>query len=248
MSSWTHLRHTEAAAAEIRRMAGAVRGLDPAMPVPSCPEWDLAGLVAHTGAVHRWAAAMVRDAAPKRYDRDAMDHGFPRDPAGWPGWLEEGAALLTDALTSRDPGTEMWGWAGDRHARFWSRRQLHETVVHRADVDLAAGRAPDVDEDVAADGVEEFLDVLPYARWRPLLAELRGDGRTLSWQAGTGAGWLVTLTPDGYTWERSGAAGDVTVRAETAAELLLIAWRRRQPAAVEGDETLLRWWAERAMI
>jgi hypothetical protein len=25
----------------------------------------------------------------------------------------------------------MWAWGPDKHARFWSRRMLHETAVHR---------------------------------------------------------------------------------------------------------------------
>lgn len=258
MTEWTHLRHTEAAFEEIGRMAAVVRGRDGTAPVPTCPGWDLRELVAHTGAVHRWAAAMVRDAADHRYDRAAMDLGLPGDFAGYADWLEEGAVQLAEALKGRDPDTEMWGWAGERprRARFWSRRQLHETVVHRADAEIALGIVPEVDEDVAADGVAEFLDVLPYARWRPLLAELKGDGQTLAWRAETGPAWLVRLTPEGFAYERSDAPGgvaadvtaDVTVRAETTGDLMLALWGRREPAAVEGDAALLDWWRERAKI
>ncbi|GAA4188876.1 maleylpyruvate isomerase family mycothiol-dependent enzyme [Microbispora amethystogenes] len=248
MTEWTHLRHTEAAAAEIGRMAEVVRGQDGATPVPTCPGWDLRELVEHTGAVHRWAAAMVRDAADRRYDRAAMDHGFPEGFAEAADWLDAGAVQLTEALKSREPDTEVWGWAGDRSAAFWSRRQLHETVVHRADAEIALGLVPSIDEDVAIDGIEEFFDLLPYARWRPLLAELKGDGETISWRAETGGSWLVRLTPEGFAYERSDAPGDVTVRAETTGDLMLTLWGRREPAAVEGDAALLRWWRERAQI
>ncbi|MGW5260001.1 maleylpyruvate isomerase family mycothiol-dependent enzyme [Microbispora sp. NPDC004025] len=248
MTEWTHLRYTEAAAAEIGRMAGAVRGRDGATPVPTCPGWDLRALTEHTGAIHRWAAAMVRDAAPRRYDREAMDHGFPEDFAEAAGWLEAGGVLLTEALKSRDPDTEMWGWAEDRRARFWSRRQLHETVVHRADAEIALGITPRIDEDVAADGVEEFFAVLPYARWRPQVAELRSDGEAISWRTGTGLAWLVRLTHKGFTCERSEEAADVTVRVPTAGDLMLTLWNRREPDAVHGDDELLRFWRERARI
>ncbi|GIH59641.1 maleylpyruvate isomerase family mycothiol-dependent enzyme [Microbispora siamensis] len=250
MTEWTHLRHTEAAAAEIGRMAEVVRGRDGTTPVPTCPGWDLRELVEHTGAVHRWAAAMVRDAADRRYDRAAMDHGFPEDFAGHADWLEAGAVQLAEALKSRDPDTEVWGWAGDRsrRARFWSRRQLHETVVHRVDAEIALGIAPKMDEDVALDGVEEFFDLLPYARWRPLLAELRGDGEAISWRTGTGLAWLVRLTPEGFTYERSEGPADVIVRTPTAGDLMLTLWNRREPDAVHGDDELLRFWRERARI
>ncbi|MBE3009204.1 maleylpyruvate isomerase family mycothiol-dependent enzyme [Microbispora sp. NEAU-D428] len=250
MTEWTHLRHTEAAAAEIGRMAEVVRGRDGTTPVPTCPGWDLRELVEHTGAVHRWAAAMVRDAADRRYDRAGMDHGFPEDFAGHADWLEAGAVQLSEALKSRDPDTEVWGWAGDRsrRARFWSRRQLHETVVHRVDAEIALGIAPEMDEDVAIDGVEEFFDLLPYARWRPLLAELRGDGEAISWRTGTGLAWLVRLTPKGFTYERSEGPADVIVRAPTAGDLMLTLWNRLEPDAVHGDDELLWFWRERARI
>ncbi|MFI7625011.1 maleylpyruvate isomerase family mycothiol-dependent enzyme [Microbispora rosea] len=256
MTEWTHLRHTEAAAAEIGRMAEAVRGRDGTTPVPTCPGWDLRELVEHTGAIHRWAAAMVRDAAVRRYDRAAMDHGIPEDFAGHAEWLEAGAGQLAEALKGRDPDTEVWNWTGNRSARFWSRRQLHETVVHRADAEIALGIAPEMDEDVAADGVAEFFDILPYTRWQPLIAELRGDGETISWRTETGEAWLVRLTPEGFAYERSGARGDVaadvtadvTVRAETTGDLMLTLWGRREPGAVEGDTALLDWWRERARM
>ncbi|MEU8274449.1 maleylpyruvate isomerase family mycothiol-dependent enzyme [Microbispora bryophytorum] len=244
MTEWIHLRRTEAAGAQIGRMAEAVRGRDGATPVPTCPGWDLRELVEHTGAIHRWAAAMVRDAARRRYDRAAMDLGFPEDFVGHADWLEAGAVQLVEALKGRDPDDEVWNWTGDRSARFWSRRQLHETVVHRADAEIALGIAPEVDEDVAADGVAEFFDLLPHTRWRAQIAELRGDGETISWRTETGGAWLVRLTPEGFTYERSDApavTADVTVRAETSGELMLTLWGRREPGAAEGDAALLDW-------
>ncbi|MEU7936797.1 maleylpyruvate isomerase family mycothiol-dependent enzyme [Microbispora bryophytorum] len=251
MTEWTHLRRTEAASEQIGRMAEAVRGRDGATPVPTCPGWDLRELVEHTGAIHRWVAAMVRDAARRRYDRAAMDLGFPEDFAGHADWLEAGAVQLAEALKGRDPDDEVWNWTGDRSARFWSRRQLHETVVHRADAEIALGIAPQVAEDVAADGVAEFFDLLPHTRWRPQIAELRGGGETISWRTETGGAWLVRLTPEGFTYERSdvpAVTADVTVRAETTGELMLTLWGRREPGAAEGDAALLDWWRERAKI
>lgn len=248
MTEWTHLRYAEAAASEIDHMAGVVRGREGTVPVPSCPGWDLRALTEHTGSVHRWAAAIVRDAAPRRYDREAMDYGFPEDFAEAAGWLEAGGVLLTEALKSRDPDTGMWSWAGERNARFWSRRQLHETVVHRADAELALGVTPRIDEDVAADGVDEFFDVLPYARWQPRVAELRSDGEAIAWRTGTGLAWLVRLTRTGFAHERSEGPADVTVTVPTAGDLMLTLWNRREPDEVRGDDELLRFWRERAQI
>ncbi|MEV7011103.1 maleylpyruvate isomerase family mycothiol-dependent enzyme [Streptosporangium sp. NPDC051022] len=250
MRDWTHEEHAEAVGREIARMAETLRGRDMSTEVRTCPGWDLAALTVHTGGVHRWATAMVRDLAERRYDRDTAEMGLPAHAADYPAWLAEGAAPLTEALLAADPGAPMWAWGGDRHARFWSRRQLHETVVHRIDAELALGVPVSVEEDVAADGVEEFLDVLPYARWSPGVAELRGAGETISLQTDTGAGWTVTLDPDRFHYERSPRPGTVTVRTATAADLLQVVWGRRSADdhAVEGEAGLFAWWRERAVI
>ncbi|WP_431892996.1 maleylpyruvate isomerase family mycothiol-dependent enzyme [Nonomuraea sp. bgisy101] len=252
---WTHEDHTEAAVTQIERMADTVREADFGAPVPTCPGWNLEQLVRHTGSVHRWAARMVRELAPKRLDRTAIEAEAAGRPAGeLPGWLHDGARALGEALTLQKPGEPVWAWGGDRHVRFWSRRQLHETAVHHADAALALGRPLAIDENVAADGVEEFLDVLPYARWRPQVAELAGEGETIAWRTGTGAAWLITLHPSGFTYERAAerATADVTatLHADTAADLLLLAWGRRsvEQHRVEGETTLLSWWADRSMI
>ncbi|WP_406317151.1 maleylpyruvate isomerase family mycothiol-dependent enzyme [Streptosporangium sp. NBC_01639] len=250
MRDWTHAEHVQAAVREITEMAEALRDRDMSTPVLTCPGWDVAALTVHTGSVHRWAAAMVRDLAGRRYDRDAMEMGLPADPGGYAAWLGEGSGLLSEALLSHPPEAPMWSWGADRSVRFWSRRQLHETVVHRIDAELALGLPVSVDEDVAADGVEEFLDVLPYARWSPGVADLRGAGETISLQADTGAGWVVTLDPDRFHHVRSLQPGSVTVRAATSADLLQVVWGRRSADdyAVEGDTALFGWWRERTVI
>ncbi|MEV8631885.1 maleylpyruvate isomerase family mycothiol-dependent enzyme [Streptosporangium sp. NPDC051023] len=250
MRDRTHEEHTEAVRGEIIRMAEVLRGADMSTEVRTCPGWDLAELTAHTGRVHRWAAAMVRDLAERRYDRARMEAGLPADAGDYPAWLAEGAVLLPEALLAADPDAPMWTLDGSGRARFWSRRQLHETVVHRIDAELALGVPVSVDEDVAADGVDELLGILPHARWSPGVAELRGAGETISLQADTGAGWVVTVDPDRFHHERSLRPGTVTVRTATAADLLQVVYGRRSADdyAVEGDAGLFAWWRERAVI
>ncbi|MDF5758509.1 maleylpyruvate isomerase family mycothiol-dependent enzyme [Spongiactinospora sp. TRM90649] len=250
MKLWTHADYARAAGAEITRMADTTARHNMSAPTPTCPGWDLGALIAHTGTIHRWAAAMVRDLADRRYDRRTMEFGEPEDRTAYPEWLRAGAGILQEALSAQDPDAPMWVWGGDPHVRWWSRRQLHETVVHRADAEIAIGVAPEIDEDIAADGVEEFFDVLPHATWAPGLRELSGEGETISWQADTGAGWLVTLQPDGFSYERSWEPGDVTVRAAASSDLQLLAWGRRRADdySIEGDSALLDWWLSHTAI
>ena len=84
--------------AEGRRMAAAAAGLSPDDPVPSCPEWNVRPLLRHTGWVHRWAGAMVRDARPEPPGREVvLPGGWPPDE-GLVDWFREGHALLVSTL------------------------------------------------------------------------------------------------------------------------------------------------------
>ncbi|WP_169807387.1 maleylpyruvate isomerase family mycothiol-dependent enzyme [Herbidospora cretacea] len=232
----------EHAADRILRLADTLRGQDLSKPVPTCPGWDLRELVAHLGAGHRRATVVARELRQEPVPREDVDPGLPSDPAKYADWLAEGAEPLRDALAAHDPATQVWTWTGPRPLAWWSRRQLHETTVHAADADIALGHTPRIDEAVAADGVGELLDILPYADWNP--RELTGDGERLSWQSDTGVGFLVTLYPDGFTYEPSAMPGEVTVRTSTAADILLLLWGRRGYGdySVEGDAALLKRW------
>jgi len=216
-------RCIDLAVAEIRRMADACRGADPATPVPTCPEWDLLRLVRHTGMVHRWASAMVQRRLQERLDRRELDLGLPEDPAALADWLAAGADVVEHALRGTDPETVVWAWGWPKNAGFWPRRLLHETEVHRADAELALGHHPGVDPALAADGVDELLDNLPHAAYfAPAVAELRGDGEVLALAAtDLGAAWRIELVPDGVRWQRAGTAGAQASLALPAADLLL---------------------------
>lgn len=252
MPRWSPSEYEEAARAEILRMAASVRAADLAARVPSCPDWDVAELVEHTGRIHRWAASMVRDRAPERLDARALDLGLPGDRTdadAYGDWLARGAELLTDAFAATDPDTEMWAWGADRHARFWSRRMLHETGVHRVDVDLARGIEPTVEGALAADGIDELLDNIPTARYfRPRVAELRGDGESIALRStDRDEGWHIRLHADGFEWRPVVADATVTVGAPTSM-LYLVLFGRRSPSDprvdITGDCALLDHWLE----
>ncbi len=57
---------------------------------------------------------------------------------------------------------------------------LHETTMYRCDGQLALGAPPTIEPAVAVDGIDEFLDNLPYAvTFAPGVRNLRGDGQRL---------------------------------------------------------------------
>jgi uncharacterized protein (TIGR03083 family) len=241
-----HLAHCDALEVEIAFFADVLGASDVHRPVPSCPEWDIAGLAGHLGGVHRWAEHLVRHLAHARNASPAMwaDDG-PVDAA----WIRDGGARLLTTLRSTDPNLEMWAWGADQHVRFWSRRQLHETLVHRIDLELANGLQPHTDDEVAADAIDEFLVNLPAAaRFSPRIAELRGlAGRVAFRDARTGRHWTVSSRPDGAGLSADAGPVDATMTAD-GLDLLLALYRRRSledvECVVDGDAALLRVWLD----
>ena len=104
----------------------------------------------------------VRVNRPHDTDREASDlesyvGGWPPD-ADLAGWFTAGHAALVAALESAPDDLECWSFLPAPSPRaFWARRQAHETAIHRADANAAAGATPVFRAAFAADGVEELL-------------------------------------------------------------------------------------------
>lgn len=205
------------------RRATTRAGLD--APVPSCPDWDVAGLLAHLGRVYRWASACIEANGP-------VSPAELPDPPGrddLDAWVRDGAEQVL-AVLDRPADDAAWTWVPPPRLGFWQRRQAHETAMHRVDAELAGGSASPVDGDLAADGIDEWLNLLSH---RPGAAPLTGHGETLHLHCTDRAGeWLVRRSPDALEVERVHAKGDVAVRGP-ASELLLVLLRRTSPDAVE---------------
>ncbi|HWW53491.1 MAG TPA: maleylpyruvate isomerase family mycothiol-dependent enzyme [Acidimicrobiales bacterium] len=209
--------YVEAVRAGSTALLAAAR-TDMSAAVPSCPGWTVADVVRHVASVHRWAATAVQTGGSERPD-------FPSPPAGLSDdalidWAEVQAAMLLAALNETDPDASAWTFGPPRTARFWLRRQAHETSVHAWDAGNAVGSPLALSSDVAADGVAEYLEVM--------LSRLIGrdagpwNGETIHFHRTDGEGeWLVTLGPAGaVAVEAAHGKGDLAVRAP-GPELLL---------------------------
>ena len=176
--------------------ADVLRLLDQAdldLPVPSCPGWSIADLIAHLGETHRWAAHAVRVGNP-----DAPEVFPPvTDRAALADWYRDSAEDLISTLRTTDPDAECWAFGPrPRTARFWFRRQPHEVAMHRWDLATALGQDSGYPETLAADGVDEVVTMffprqVRLNRILPLSASLalRTDGSDLAWVlAGDGVG------------------------------------------------------------
>ncbi|QIY93098.2 maleylpyruvate isomerase family mycothiol-dependent enzyme [Streptomyces sp. S1D4-11] len=196
--------YRQAVERESLQFAEVVKGADPAAAVPSCPNWTLAELTRHVGALQRWFCTLLtRLVQEPPHSRD-VELGLPERAQEYGDWVAAGVPQVAAVLRATDPRAVMWAWGEDQHARFWARRMLFETLVHRVDAECAVGRESDIDPALAADGVDEFLVNLPYASlFAPAVAKLHGNGETIAFQCADSAGetgeeWRVRLDPDGF--------------------------------------------------
>jgi uncharacterized protein (TIGR03083 family) len=223
--------------------AAEAAGLD--APVPSCPKWNVADLLEHIGFVHRWAAANLERAPDDPY-MASRDMGFAaperREAAAW---VRDGAVALVDALGAKPPETAAWTWLPPATNEFWRRRQAHETAVHRVDAQLAAGSSEPIDGSLAADGVDEWLSMVPNLPW--VEEKITGNGETIHLHCTDVDGeWLIRLEPEGMQLEREHAKGDVAARGSASnVQLWLMDRIPLDRLEVFGDAALLESWRDR---
>lgn len=262
MTPLPHARYCDEIAHQVGLLRSVVAsGAELSAAVPTCPGWSLEHLVRHTGGALRWAELLVRTRAGDDVPEERVPGGAgpeaQGDAAALDAWLAESGERLVGTLREAGPDAEVWGWAGDFTSGFWARRMTHEITVHRADAALAAGLPYEVAPDVAADAIDEWLQIVRHAqRTQPddAVAELRGAGRSIRLHAtdtgpGRNAEWLIELAEDGVRWHRGHARATVALRGPLTS--VLLAFYRRLPLdapglEVIGDRALLEFWLERA--
>lgn len=238
---------------EIRRIAELAADIAPTAPVPTCDGWDASALVRHVALLHKWVRIMVERRTATRIPQRAINAEPPDDWTAVPAWFSRNGADLVSVLREADPNAPMYSWAADKHVRFWIRRMLHETTIHRTDAEATAGVGSRIEPAVAVDAVDELLELLPYADFfRPKVRDLRGDGETIHLHATDLDGgalpgeWLITLEPEGFRWSHAHVKGAVAVRG-AAQDLALFVYGRRKAADAKleiiGDLSLLAYWS-----
>ncbi|WP_051342944.1 maleylpyruvate isomerase N-terminal domain-containing protein [Pseudonocardia spinosispora] len=240
------------------RFAASARGVDPASRVPSCPDWDVAELVVHVGRAYRWAGDLVgRTVTDPTQMADTAAFTPPDGLDARLDWLLEAADQLVAAVRRVGSDTPVWNFTGRESpvAAFWPRRMTHDTVVHRVDLALAVNGSFDVDPELAADTISEFLDLVTApgaAAARPdLAAEMRGTGQIIHLHAtdspslGEAGEWVITRGPEAVTWGHGHTKGDVAARAKVT-DLMRMLFNRTNPGdptiEVFGDAELLGHW------
>lgn len=216
--------------------------------VPTCPEWTLLDLVHHLGGGRRaWAATVAAgpDASGKLAG-EGLD--APQEREALLAWLAESTQQMLDALREAGPERGCWTWWGSsqspRTCGAVARHQLQEIAMHTYDAQLTVGAPEPLPEEVALDGVEDFLFTCctTTVAWphKPAVVDYHVTG---------GGSWRQALSADGsraFRLPESGpAAGeapgsvDASVRG-TASDLVLSFYGRipLDSLKLEGDRHL----------
>ncbi|WP_328493688.1 maleylpyruvate isomerase N-terminal domain-containing protein [Streptomyces sp. NBC_00414] len=261
-----HDRYCDEIVGQTALLRGRLAGADLTATVPTCPDWTLRQLAVHVGEAHRWSEHIVRTGAARNVPvEDVAGAVGPEDddPASLDAWLAEGAELAAETFRDAGAGTPAWSWAWEHTAGFWARRMAHETVIHRADAAATvgtvgtAGVAFEVAQDLAADAIDEWLQIVRFAQERypdDAARELRGAGRSIHLHAtdsepGLDAEWIVEFGDEGIDWRRGHEKATVALRGPLTE--VLLAFYRRVPVdggrlEVLGERELLDFWLERA--
>ena len=222
------------------RIAGAAQGRLTAT-VPSCPGWHVADLVWHVGVVQLFWQLVARGdlSGPQEWTEPAR----PGDDELL-AWFRTGADTAVDALAGLDPERPAWTWGRRRDVGFICRRVAQETAVHCWDALSAVAAGEPIEQRIAADGVDEFLDeVLPG-----LSPDLAGPAQTVALCAGdVGTDWTIRVGRGSAELTGGRVGADVTVTA-TASDLLLLLWGRRpdNDLQVDGEPAALQRFLARA--
>jgi uncharacterized protein (TIGR03083 family) len=227
--------HLAALRAEGAALAAAARAAGLDARVPSCPDWDVAGLLRHTAYGYRWVTHILRERRTTELPYEEVPPAPPNDPFDE---YDRTLGELVDALADAGDATVWTWWPPDQTAAFWARRMAHETSVHRWDAQLAQGDPRPVATDRAVDGIDESLTVFvgDYLRGQPQEG-LRGTAAVTA--TDTGDTWHLTLRPDGVDVTREAAPADATVRGP-ASDLWLALWGRGTSVETAGDERIVQ--------
>ncbi|MEU0336734.1 maleylpyruvate isomerase family mycothiol-dependent enzyme [Streptomyces sp. NPDC006193] len=236
-----------------RSAVAAAPSLD--VQVPTCPEWTLFDLVRHLGEGRRfWAAAVAAGpgAAPPARPAPGGSAQPPRERGALLAWSAAATQELLDALREAGPDRGCWTWWGSSQSPQTcgavARHQLQEVAVHTYDAQLAVGDPQPLPDEVALDGVDEFLSTCcaTTSAWP------HGPA-AVDYHATEGPSWRLRLSADGARTARLSSpdgtdtdASDASARG-AARELVLALYGRIPVGSLELDgdrrlfDLLLAW-------
>ncbi|HSM16631.1 MAG TPA: maleylpyruvate isomerase family mycothiol-dependent enzyme [Gemmatimonadales bacterium] len=185
------MAHSATASDDLIQVAadGLARAADEHLdqPVARYPGWRVREVVLHTGSVHRRVASLVHARAREPNQREDW-RGRVTDDALL-GWFRDGVSELLGALAA-PADVAVWYFGGLAPVDAWRQRMVHETVIHRWDVESASGRPATIPTGVAISGLHEAvgLNLVGLLTDPPLEEGLTLHLATTDAEAGS---WLV---------------------------------------------------------
>jgi uncharacterized protein (TIGR03083 family) len=213
-------------------------------PVPAT-DWNVRDLVIHIGGIHRWAADIVATCSPTADTDAGKAVGTGPADSELLEWFRDGHAALVETLGAATEDLDCFTFLpADSALHFWARRQAHETAVHRADAQAAAGHVVPFAAPFAQDGIAEILFGFARRKSRPLAAT-----PTIGLAAADGPSWLITLGGERTESHPSDdlVGADATISGSSS-DLYLWLWNRRSAAVVDGDHDVAATWAETVRV
>ncbi|MET0911427.1 MAG: maleylpyruvate isomerase family mycothiol-dependent enzyme [Ilumatobacteraceae bacterium] len=242
--------HIDAIRADTERMAAAYEAGPTDAAVAACPGWDVRDLVEHMAYIHRWAGFAVRHGRPP----EPGDVDVAAEDADLAAWLRAGGNTLADDLAAADPQADTWHvFPAEQKMWVWARRQAQETAMHRWDAETATGGRSSLDPVLAANGVEEYLELgLPRVLIRESVTppestlHLRATDVASDWTITSEAGVCTVQARVGEAAAETAAevpSGEAALHG-TAESLLLVLMGRADRAAIEivGDPAVADEW------
>ena len=263
MTSLAHGRFCDEVVNQTGLLVGTLEGADLSATVPTAPDWALSDLVRHVGGNLRSVKQAVRTDEPVTDPEGQVPgHGGPPggDPAPLFAWLTEAAGRFASTLGAAGPGVEAQVWTVRWPTAAWARRAAHDALVHRADAAGTVGAAFTAAPDLAADALDEFLDLMTNPQVAAAAADAAGPAPGPAGSIhlhATDSGpevpseWLIELGSPTFTWRHAHEKATVAVRGPVT-DVLRVATRRLPPDAdgieLLGDRSVLDAWLERVSL
>ncbi|MFE6649463.1 maleylpyruvate isomerase family mycothiol-dependent enzyme [Nocardioides sp. NPDC057772] len=245
---------------ESARFRAVLADTDPTAPVPTAPEWTAADLLWHVAAEvqHFWTYVLEsRPAEPTEETYTELERPADASYQDLLARFDELNGRFLETLEQTAPEEPVWSWSNDRTAAFTYRRQAHEILIHRLDAELTAGTVTPLDPALAADGIDELLDVFyggkpDWATFAGTDHYVRVDAVDTDTQTWVQLGLVSGTRPNGDHLEDepdisvvsaeeipAGTEPDVVIQGP-AADLDAWLWRRRDDEGIQvtGDKDI----------
>lgn len=243
---------------ESARFRAVLADTDPTTPVPTAPDWTAADLLWHVAAEVQHFWTYVLETRPSEPTSETYSEPERPEDATYQDLLahfDDLNARFIKTLEQTGPEEPTWSWSPDQTAAFTYRRQAHEILIHRLDAELTAGAVTPLDPALAADGIDEILDVFyggkpDWARFAGGGQYVRVDAVDTDTQTWVELGLVSGTRPNGDSLEDEpdlsvvspeaipgGTEPDVVIEG-AAADLDAWLWRRRDDEGIQvtGDK------------